>query len=46
MKYLKQKHVRVNRHLVYTYMSVFLEDINGNTIGSLWMFHDDTQYKH
>ena len=46
MNYLKQKHVRVDRHLVYTYMSVFLEDINGNTIGSLWMFHDDTQYNH
>lgn len=45
MNYLKQTHIRVDR-VRYTYMSVFLEDINGNTIGSLWMFHDDTQYNH
>lgn len=46
MTYLKQKHVRVDRHLVNTYMSVYLEDINGCTIGSLWMFHDDFNYNH
>ena len=43
---LKQNCIRVNRQLVYTYMSVYLENINGCTIGSLWMFHDDYNYNH